>query len=91
MSNFKGMDPEAIRQVATNLQQQATSLEGVLSAIEGQIQEAQSNWRGQDSDAFEQEWSGSHKATLQEAITQIQTMSTKANDQAAEQESTSQA
>ncbi|RJS45369.1 WXG100 family type VII secretion target [Nocardioides cavernaquae] len=88
---FVGMSPEAIRQVATGLSNNAESLNSVITTVESAIQEAEANWKGLDSTNFVNDWSGQHKVTLQTATDAISQLSQSANQQADQQETTSNA
>jgi WXG100 family type VII secretion target len=89
MSNMMGMDIEAVRQVAQQLQAQADEIENVITAIDQQIQTAGDNWNGTDADNFQAEWTGTNKPNLAQVATAVRELGQKADQQASEQESTS--
>lgn len=82
-----GLDVEQVRQLSGKLNQEANTIQGVLTTLTNQLGNTQ--WTGPDSDQFRNDWSGTHTAALQKVIQALQDASQRASQNASEQESAS--
>jgi hypothetical protein len=60
---FYGADVSQLRELAKAVDKAATLLSSRASSLQGQIQSAP--WKGQDGARFRQDWTGSHRPTLE--------------------------
>lgn len=84
-----GMDVEAIRGVATQLNGQADAIDGVITSIDGMIASAIGVWQGTDAQQFQDWWNSQHKPALMNAREAIAGLASSANNNAAAQEAAS--
>lgn len=82
-----GLDIEAVRELANVLRQQAEEVRTTVQDITAQLGET--DWMGPDADQFEEEWTNTHAARLNEIATALDEYSATAEAQAADQEGTS--
>lgn len=82
-----GLDIEAVRELAHILQQQAEEVRATVQEITTQLSETE--WMGPDADQFEEEWTGTHAAKLNEIASALDTYAASAEANASEQEGTS--
>lgn len=86
---LEGMDVDAIRGMATQLDNQANSINSVINAIEGIINQMGESWRGPDATQFQGWWEQQHRPALHAAEAAISGLATSARNNAAQQEATS--
>jgi WXG100 family type VII secretion target len=87
--SMMGMDVEVIRGVAQQLTAQADEIQTVITAVDAQIADADTNWDGDDATAFIDQWNNAQKPGLTQAEDALRQLATKATTQADQQEQTS--
>lgn len=91
MAAFVGMDPAAIRRLATQLGNSAGQLEAVALAVQQVIDDAVSQWEGVDGQDFVASWSGQHRLQLNESAAAVRLLAETATLNADAQDETSSA
>lgn len=91
MAAFVGMDPAAIRRLATQLGNSAGQLEAVAVAVQQVIDDAVSQWEGVDGQDFVAAWSGQHRLQLNESAGAVRLLAETASLNADAQDETSSA
>jgi hypothetical protein len=84
---MKGMDVEAGRQSAQQINQGAQELEALTGRMQTSIEGFE--WVGPDADRTRQSWSSDYRTMLTQVSTSLQEFSVLINNQATEQEQTS--
>ena len=84
---YLGLDPHAVRQLATNLNNVASEIQHLSSQLTNQLQNTA--WTGPDREHFVGEWQGTHMSQLNTVITALHDASSKANQNAQQQEQAS--
>ena len=84
---MKGMDIEAGRQSATQIQQGSSELEQLTNTLTQSLEGFQ--WIGPDADRTRQTWQSEHRTALTKISQALQEFSTLINNQAQEQEQVS--
>ena len=84
---MKGMDIEAGRQSATQIQQGSSELEQLTNTLTQSLEGFQ--WIGPDADRTRQTWQSEHRTALTNISQALQEFSTLINNQAQEQEQVS--
>ncbi len=84
-----GLDVQQVRQLSSQLNSKAQEIQGILTSLTSALNGTQ--WEGPDATRFRSEWTGAHTASLKSVIQALQDASTKASQNAAAQESTSNA
>ena len=84
-----GMDVEAVRQHATQLNGQADQIEHIINAINGLVGQIEGAWQGNDAREFKSQWEGTHRTALHNAEQMIRELVHTANAQASQQEQAS--
>ena len=82
-----GADVEQLRALAQLFGDKATSLEDVVSSINGQLHSA--GWVGEDADTFKAEWDSNLTALVRNVVDSLRERNTNLNQQADEQEKAS--
>ena len=82
-----GADVEQLRALAQLFGDKATSLEDVVSSINGQLHSA--GWVGEDADAFKADWDSNLTALVRNVVDSLRERNTSLNQQADEQEKAS--
>ena len=82
-----GLDVEQVRNLSSQLRQQADQIQEILSTLTNTLNSTQ--WMGPDSEQFRNEWSTTHTSALRQVINSMHEASQKAQQNAAEQESVS--
>ena len=82
-----GADVEQLRALAQLFGDKATSLEDVVSSINGQLHSA--GWVGEDADTFKADWDSSLTALVRNVVDSLRERNTSLNQQADEQEKAS--
>lgn len=84
-----GMDPDEVERIGRELQNQANTLQNVVTAVDRAISQAQSAWEGSDSDKFRDVWVSQYKNTINNAVQSINDLGTTAIQNAADQRTVS--
>jgi hypothetical protein len=87
MSNLYGADVDQLRQLSSELAQQAEQLGSAASRVSGRVDNTA--WRGPDAEGFRADWKGQHAATIRAAQQQLQDASAQALANAKAQEEAS--
>ena len=82
-----GADVEQLRALAQLFGDKATSLEDVVSSINGQLHSA--GWVGEDADTFKADWDSNLTALVRNVVDSLRERNTSLNQQADEQEKAS--
>ncbi len=82
-----GADVEQLRTLAQLFGDKATSLEDVVSSINGQLHSA--GWVGEDADTFKADWDSNLTALVRNVVDSLRERNTSLNQQADEQEKAS--
>ena len=82
-----GADVEQLRTLAQLFGDKATSLEDVVSSINGQLHSA--GWVGEDADTFKADWDSNLTALVRNVVDSLRERNTSLNQQADEQEKVS--
>ena len=82
-----GADVEQLRALAQLFGDKATSLEDVVSSINGQLHSA--GWVGEDADTFKADWDSNLTALVRNVVDSLRERNTNLNQQADEQEKAS--
>jgi uncharacterized protein YukE len=80
-----GLDVDQVRQLSTQLKQQADQVQQILSSLTNTLNSTQ--WTGPDSERFRNEWSTTHTNSLRQVISSMQDAGQRAMQNANEQES----
>jgi uncharacterized protein YukE len=89
MSNFTGMDIPAVRQLANQMRQRADEIGTITSQLTSQLQSTP--WVGPDQQQFTGDWSSQHVTALNNVKQALIDAATRADRNAADQESVSNA
>ncbi|MEU0880528.1 hypothetical protein ABZ345_18145 [Lentzea sp. NPDC005914] len=89
MTGFIGMDPEAVRTLARQLELKAGEIDTIASTLSSQIDGT--TWLGRDADGFRSDWSGTYRTQLAAVSTALREASTRAANNAVQQEEASRA
>jgi uncharacterized protein YukE len=84
---YLGLDPTAVRQLASNLNNVASEIQNLASQLTNQLQNTA--WTGPDREQFVGEWQGTHMSQLHTVINALQDASQKATQNATQQEQAS--
>ena len=84
-----GLDVTQVRQLSSQLNQQSEAIQQVLTTLTGALNGTQ--WTGPDSEQFRNEWQSTHTPALRNVISALSDASTKARQNADQQETTSNA
>jgi uncharacterized protein YukE len=85
--NFLGMDIAAVRQLATQMTAAANTINDTMTKLTSQLQAA--DWRGPDATKFRNDWQSLHCQHLKSVIQELTDASTRANQNALQQEQAS--
>ncbi|GGS54349.1 WXG100 family type VII secretion target [Actinokineospora fastidiosa] len=89
MTGFIGMDPQAVRTLATQLTANADQIDSLANALNAQLQGTQ--WVGQDASSFRSDWESRHRPQLAAVASALRDAATRATVNAQQQEQTSSA
>lgn len=91
MSNqFIGANVAELTNLAANLDQnQAGTIEQVMTSVQAMIDQLDAVWRGNDASQFSAEWNGTHRPALQNAADALRKAAGDARKNAEAQSSTS--
>ena len=88
MANIWGLDVQQVRELGTNLDREADSIDAILSKLTGVLNNTQ--WSGPDATQFRSDWSGAHSASLRKVGQALRDTAQQARTNAQAQEQTSQ-
>ncbi|MFE5294372.1 hypothetical protein ACFQ8T_19495 [Isoptericola sp. NPDC056618] len=83
-----GADIEALRLLADKIAEGGTTLEGVITAVEGAMPGPE-GWDGPDAEGFRSEWGDTHVVLLRDTANLLSDVATRARENADEQDTTS--
>ncbi|MFC3898478.1 hypothetical protein ACFOWZ_44020 [Lentzea rhizosphaerae] len=89
MTGFIGMDPESVRALARQLEFKAAEIEAIATTLSAQIDGT--TWLGQDADALRSDWSSTYRTQLVSVAAVLREASSRAINNAAQQEEASRA
>jgi WXG100 family type VII secretion target len=89
MAGMEGMDPDVVEGLGNQLKNQENSIQSIVSAVDGIINQIEGSWRGNDATEFMGWWQQQHKPALVAAATAIGGLGTSAQNNAAAQRATS--
>ena len=87
MAGFVGMDIDAVRALATQMNNNADQIQNLMNTMTTQLQNT--NWVGPDREKFLGDWQSTHVSQLNNVITGLQQASQDAQRNAGEQETAS--
>ncbi len=87
MSQFLGMDVNAVRQLAQRMNQDASEIRKLVQQLTSMLHSTQ--WTGPDQQRFLHEWEGTHVKNLNHVAQELEEAARAANKNAQEQESAS--
>lgn len=82
-----GADIEQLRQLSSQLSQKAGEIDSVLSTLTAKL--GGTEWRGPDADSFRREWESTHTNALKQVAAALRDASSKAQQNATQQEGAS--
>jgi len=82
-----GLDVQQVRQLSTQMHQQAEQIQQILGQLTGALNGTQ--WTGPDAQQFRNEWESKHTPALRNVVAALNDASTKARTNADQQEQTS--
>lgn len=88
MANVWGLDVQQVRDLATNLDREADSIDQILSKLTGVLNGTQ--WSGPDATQFRNDWQGSHTTALRKVGQALRDAAQHARANAVAQEQASQ-
>lgn len=88
MANIWGLDVQQVRDLATNLDREADSIDQILSKLTGILNNTQ--WTGPDATQFRNDWQGSHTTSLRKVGQALRDTAQHARANAMSQEQASQ-
>jgi WXG100 family type VII secretion target len=84
-----GMDDEAVRALAGQLDGHAKAIIGLVGQVEGVVSRMRTTWHGHDADAFTGWWHNQHRPALQRAHDSISGLAQSARNNATAQQNVS--
>lgn len=87
MANVWGLDVQQVRDLATNLDREADSIDQILSKLTGILSNTQ--WSGPDATQFRNDWQGTHSTALRKVSQVLRDTANSARSNAAAQEQVS--
>lgn len=88
MAGFYGADIEQMRQLESTLNQQAETIQTVITTIRTRLESTQ--WQGPDADRFRGEWNGTYTQNLNRVVQELRNTSGIVMRNRVQQEQTSQ-
>jgi uncharacterized protein YukE len=88
MSEYLGLDPAAVRALATQMTHAAGNIRDLGAQLSNQLHN-NTHWTGNDQRRFAQEWDSTHMHNLSSVAQALDDAASAANHNADEQESTS--
>lgn len=86
---FEGMNTDEVDRIGGQLMTQADQIGQVMGAIDGLINQAESNWQGKDAQEFKQWWMTQHKPALAKAQEAVHGLGQSAKNNASQQRTAS--
>jgi uncharacterized protein YukE len=86
MAGLLGMDVDAVRGVATRLDQQTDVLRQIIAAVDQLSGHATATWHGRDAQDFHGQWHAQHRPALQQTLGALAELSQTLTRNLAEQE-----
>jgi len=62
---FEGMDTEAVRTLAQQLDREANAINSIINSINGIVAQLEGTWKGADATQFQGWWESQHRPALQ--------------------------
>lgn len=87
MAGFTGMDVQAVRTLAQQMDQASDQINQLASQLNGKLNSV--DWKGNDRNHFVNDWQGHHMNQLRQVSNALKDAASKARQNAAEQERTS--
>ena len=87
MSNFTGMDIQAVRSLAVQFQNKAGEIDALRQQLTAQLDSTP--WIGRDRDRFHSDWMGQYTSSLNQVAEALRQASQRATQNANEQEQAS--
>lgn len=84
---FVGMDIEAVRQLATQMDSKASSIDSIANTLNSLL--GNTEWVGSDATNFRSDWNSIHMASLRNVSQALKDAATAARNNATEQENAS--
>ncbi|MDI9628465.1 MAG: hypothetical protein QM286_07960 [Acidobacteriota bacterium] len=84
---FIGMDIEAVRQLATQMDNKASDIDNIMSTLNNLLNNTE--WVGTDATNFRNDWSSTHMTNLRNVSNALKNAATAARTNASEQEQAS--
>ena len=85
--SFTGMDVAAVRSLATQMNHSAAEIQQLANQLSSQLQGA--SWVGPDRERFVSDWQSTHVVQLNQVVNALNDASTRASQNAQEQENAS--
>ena len=82
-----GLDIQQVRQLSTQLNQKAGDIDSILTSLTTALNGTQ--WEGPDATQFRNDWTGQHTSALRQVAQALRDAASKAQQNAAQQEQTS--
>ena len=82
-----GMNPESVRSMATQLDNSAWDIEGMITRLTGLLGGVE--WNGPDAAAFRSDWDGAHVTALRNVLTALNAAAARARTNADQQDQAS--
>lgn len=89
VTEFTGLDPEAVDQLGDQIQSASQTLEGIRAGVTALINHASTFWHGPDLDAFSSYWFHQNQPATQRAIDALSGLGQSAKNNATEQRTAS--
>ncbi|MGN6609249.1 MAG: WXG100 family type VII secretion target [Jatrophihabitans sp.] len=87
--NFQGMDPDEVEGIGRQISSEAQSLQGIIRQLDGIVNTMQANWLGDDSNRFHSTYTTQYRQQMNQAVQQLEQLSSAAIRNANEQRSVS--
>lgn len=87
MAGFTGMDVEAVRTLASQLSAKADEIDTIASALSSSLDGV--HWVGLDADGFRGDWHNTYRTQLSTVSSALRDASSRATNNAAQQEQAS--
>ena len=84
---FIGMDVEAVRQLATQMDSKATDIDTIMNTLNSTL--GNTEWLGTDATNFRNDWSTVHMVNLRNVANALRNAATAARTNATEQDNAS--
>ena len=81
---FLGMDVEQVQNLSRQLQQKASDIDNIITTLNSTMQSTE--WKGQDDEQFRNDWNSSLTQKLRQVSQSLKDASSKASQNAREQQ-----